>query len=123
LIDWLMAPTRIYVKPLLALLEQVEVRSLCHITGGGLLENLPRVLPADTVARVDTGSWQWPAVFGWLQQQGRVETPEMYRTFNCGVGMVVCVPAAQADTCISVLQEHGEHAWQLGHIEAVALSD
>lgn len=129
LIDWLMAPTRIYVKPLLALLGQVEVRSLCHITGGGLPENLPRVLPADTVARVDTGSWQWPAVFGWLQQQGQVATPEMYRTFNCGVGMVVCVPAAEADTCISILKEHGEHAWTLGHIEAgqgearVALND
>jgi phosphoribosylformylglycinamidine cyclo-ligase len=117
LLDWLLAPTRIYVKPLLALIDQVEVRSLCHITGGGLPENLPRVLPANTVAKIDTGSWQWPAVFSWLQQQGRVEAFEMYRTFNCGVGMVVCVPAPQADTCVSLLEAQGEHAWVLGRVE------
>jgi phosphoribosylformylglycinamidine cyclo-ligase len=117
LLDWLMAPTRIYVKPLLALIEQVEVRSLCHITGGGLPENLPRVLPPNTVAKIDTGSWRWPAVFSWLQQQGQVESFEMYRTFNCGVGMVVCVPVPQADNCVSVLKAHGEHAWVLGSVE------
>jgi phosphoribosylformylglycinamidine cyclo-ligase len=118
LLDWLMAPTRIYVKPLLAVLQQIDIHSLCHITGGGLPENLPRVLPADTVAKIDTSSWQWPAVFGWLQHQGRVDSFEMYRTFNCGVGMVVCVPAQQADTCVSLLEAHGEHAWVLGSIEA-----
>jgi len=118
LLDWLMAPTRIYVKPLLALLQQVDVHSLCHITGGGLPENLPRVLPANTVARIDTGSWQWPAVFSWLQQQGRVDLSEMFRTFNCGVGMVVCVPAQQAGACVAVLEAHGEQAWVLGGVEA-----
>jgi len=118
LLDLLMAPTRIYVKPLLALLQQVEVRSLCHITGGGLLENLPRVLPDDSVARIDTTSWQWPAVFSWLQEQGRVEDAEMYRTFNCGVGMVACIPADQVDTCLSLLQAQGERAWVLGRTEA-----
>jgi phosphoribosylformylglycinamidine cyclo-ligase len=117
LLDWLLEPTRIYVKPLLALLDQVEVRSLCHITGGGLPENLPRVLPENTVARIDTGSWQWPAVFTWLQQQGRVEMAEMYRTLNCGVGMVICVPAAQAQQCLSILEQQGETAWVLGSVE------
>jgi len=118
LIDRLMAPTRIYVKPLLALMQAVDVRSLCHITGGGLAENLPRVLPADTVAHIDTGSWQWPALFRWLQEQGQVETREMYRTFNCGVGMAVCVPAAQVEICLAALTQQGEQAWVLGRIDS-----
>jgi len=118
LLDWLMAPTRIYVKSLLALLEQVEVHSLCHITGGGLPENLPRMLPDNTIARIDRDSWQWPAVFSWLQEQGNVDTFEMYRTFNCGVGMVICVPAAQVDTCLQLLEQQGEKAWVLGGVAA-----
>ncbi len=118
LIDWLIEPTRIYVRALLAAFEQIEVRSLCHVTGGGLPENLPRVLPENTVARIDTGSWQWPAIFSWLQKQGQVENSEMYRTFNCGVGMVVCVPADQAEACIALLQKQGEKAWIMGHVEA-----
>jgi phosphoribosylformylglycinamidine cyclo-ligase len=118
LLDLLLAPTRIYVKPLLALLQQVEVRSLCHVTGGGLPENLPRVLPAGTAAKIDTASWQWPAVFTWLQEQGRVDTFEMYRTLNCGVGMVLCVAPDAVDTCLSVLQAQGENAWVLGSVEA-----
>jgi phosphoribosylformylglycinamidine cyclo-ligase len=118
LIDWLLEPTRIYVKPLLALLQQVEVHSLCHVTGGGLPENLPRMLPQDTRASIHTGSWQWPAVFQWLQEHGQVDTFEMYRTFNCGVGMVVCVPPDQADTCLTLLRTSGEQAWVLGHVES-----
>lgn len=117
LLDWLLEPTRIYVRPLLTLLQQVEVHSLCHVTGGGLPENLPRMLPPGTVARIETASWQWPAIFGWLQQQGRVETAEMYRTFNCGVGMVVCIPADAVSTCLAVLGEQGETAWVLGTVE------
>jgi phosphoribosylformylglycinamidine cyclo-ligase len=116
LLDWLMAPTHIYVKSLLALLEQVEVHSLCHITGGGLPENLPRMLPENTVARIDSNSWQWPAVFSWLQEKGNVETSEMYRTFNCGVGMVICIPASQVGQCLDLLQAQGETAWVLGNI-------
>ncbi|MFQ5644765.1 MAG: phosphoribosylformylglycinamidine cyclo-ligase [Thiogranum sp.] len=116
LLDWLMAPTRIYVKSLLALLEQVEVHSLCHITGGGLPENLPRMLPDDTVARIDSDSWQWPAVFNWLQEQGKVDSFEMYRTFNCGVGMVVCVPDSQVEACLQLLGQQGESAWVLGSV-------
>jgi phosphoribosylformylglycinamidine cyclo-ligase len=118
LLDWLLEPTRIYVKPLLALFAEVEVRSLCHITGGGLPENLPRVLPEGSVARIETASWEWPPVFSWLKEQGRVEPEEMYRTFNCGVGMVACVPAAQLSRCLSILQAQGEKAWVLGYIEA-----
>ncbi len=117
LLDWLMAPTRIYVKPLLALLRQIEVRSLCHITGGGLPENLPRMLPAHSIARIDTASWQWPTVFQWLQEHGHVENAEMYRTFNCGVGMVACVPANQVEACLALLQSQGESAWVLGTVE------
>ncbi len=116
LLDWLMAPTHIYVKTLLTLLEQVEVLSLCHVTGGGLPENLPRMLPDNTVARIDGNSWQWPAVFAWLQDQGNVETAEMYRTFNCGVGMVICVPAIQVEPCLGLLQAQGETAWVLGNV-------
>ena len=120
LLDWLLEPTRIYVKPLLLVLRQVEVRSLCHVTGGGLVENLPRVLPDGTLARIETGSWTWPAVFSWLQEQGQVEPLEMYRTFNCGVGMVICVPSSQLADCLALLQGEGENAWVLGCIEATS---
>ncbi|TGD71169.1 phosphoribosylformylglycinamidine cyclo-ligase [Mangrovimicrobium sediminis] len=114
----LLAPTEIYVKPLLQLISELEVKALCHITGGGLLENLPRVLPAGASAQIDTGSWDWPEVFQWLQAQGNVETREMYRTFNCGVGMVVCLAPEQAQRAIELLAESGLKAWQLGAIAA-----
>ena len=118
LIDQLLAPTRIYVKSLLELFKAVEVRALCHVTGGGLPENLPRVLPDNTRARIDTNSWTVPAVFRWLKEQGNIETLEWFRTFNCGVGMVVCVAADQADAALAVLQQQGEQAWRLGRVEA-----
>ncbi len=114
----LLTPTRIYVKPLLALIEQVEVHALAHITGGGLPENLPRVLPQGTKAVIHTHSWQRPGLFDWLQQQGHVEESEMLRTFNCGVGMVVCVAEADTDQTIKLLNSLGEQAWRLGQIEA-----
>lgn len=114
----LLAPTRIYVKPLLALIEEIQVNSLAHITGGGLPENLPRVLPEGTKAVIDSNSWQRPAVFDWLQQQGNVAESEMLRTFNCGIGMVVCVAEADAQRTIELLEAQGESAWRLGHIEA-----
>lgn len=116
--DRLMAPTRIYVKALLELIKTCDVHALAHITGGGLPENLPRVLPDNVTAAIDTESWQWPAIFTWLQDQGGIATPEMYRTFNCGVGMVVCVPAAQLQQAIDCLSALGESAWHLGQIEA-----
>ncbi|AQA19878.1 phosphoribosylformylglycinamidine cyclo-ligase [Halioglobus japonicus] len=114
----LLAPTTIYVKALLALFKQVEVKALSHITGGGLLENLPRVLPDNTNAEIDTESWEWPEVFQWLQAQGNVETREMYRTFNCGVGMVVCVSAADEAATLASLEASGHTAWRIGSIAA-----
>ncbi|NHA14816.1 phosphoribosylformylglycinamidine cyclo-ligase [Thioalkalivibrio sp. XN279] len=118
LFDQLLAPTRIYVKPLLALLGEVEVHAMAHITGGGLPENLPRVLPENTTATIDTRSWRRPAVFDWLQAEGGIADAELYRTFNCGLGMAVVLPAAQAQRAIEVLAAHGEQAWLAGRIEA-----
>jgi len=116
----LMAPTRIYVKPLLALLKAAEVTSLCHITGGGLLENLPRVLPDDCKAVIDLNSHQRPAVFDWLQQAGGVDPREMYRTFNCGIGMVVCVRPQAREQALQILREQGETPFVIGRIEPLA---
>jgi phosphoribosylformylglycinamidine cyclo-ligase len=113
----LLAPTTIYVKALLELFKAVPVKALSHITGGGLLENLPRVLPAHCSAVIDTGSWQWPEVFNWLQDKGGVATREMYRTFNCGVGMVLCLAATDAARAIAQLEDAGHQAWQIGRIE------
>jgi phosphoribosylformylglycinamidine cyclo-ligase len=112
----LLEPTRIYVKPLLALFREVEVKALSHITGGGLLENIPRVLPADCNALINTASWTWPAIFSWLQQRGNVETNEMYRTFNCGVGMVVCVAAEDTARTTALLRDAGMESWEIGSI-------
>lgn len=120
LAEHLLTPTRIYVKSVLAMLEQCEAHAISHITGGGFWENIPRVLPDNAKAVIDGGSWQWPAIFHWLQQQGNVTTREMYRTFNCGVGLIIALPAAQADQALSILQQHGEQAWVIGHVAARA---
>ncbi|MFS1524353.1 phosphoribosylformylglycinamidine cyclo-ligase [Microbulbifer sp. 2304DJ12-6] len=116
----LMAPTRIYVKSLLQLIKNCQVNALCHITGGGLLENLPRVLPTGCRARVDIGKREMPAVFRWLQNTGNIDAREMYRTFNCGIGMVICVPAVQADNALATLKGLGEDAFVVGGIEDAA---
>ncbi|MDD4864559.1 MAG: phosphoribosylformylglycinamidine cyclo-ligase [Alishewanella agri] len=121
--DHLLEPTRIYVKNLLNLFKTTPVHALCHITGGGFWENIPRVLPADTKAVINGKSWQWPAIFDWLQQQGNISRHEMYRTFNCGVGMIVVVPAAELDQALSKLQQAGETAWHLGEIQAAAAGE
>jgi phosphoribosylformylglycinamidine cyclo-ligase len=113
----LMTPTRIYVKPLLALMKACSVKSLCHITGGGLLENLPRVLPDACKAAIDLGDFKRPAVFDWLQRQGGVDAQEMYRVFNCGIGMVVCVAPADLDTALQTLRAQGEEPFVIGSIE------
>ncbi|MFT6310905.1 MAG: phosphoribosylformylglycinamidine cyclo-ligase [Porticoccus sp.] len=115
--ETLLTPTRIYVKALLALINAMPVKALAHITGGGLPENLPRVLPEGTKAVVDTNSWQQPEIFGWLQKNGGIEDFEMLRTFNCGVGMVACVDAENVDAAIALLAEQGEQAWVLGSIK------
>jgi phosphoribosylformylglycinamidine cyclo-ligase len=115
--ETLLTPTRIYVKALLALIKAMPVKALAHITGGGLPENLPRVLPEGTKAVVDTNSWQQPEIFGWLKKNGGIEDFEMLRTFNCGVGMVACVDAENVDAAIALLAEQGEQAWVLGSIK------
>jgi phosphoribosylformylglycinamidine cyclo-ligase len=117
LADALLTPTRIYVKSILKLIKTLPVHAISHITGGGLLENIPRVLPEHTAAIVDTNSWQLPEIFNWLQQQGNINTTEMYRTFNCGVGMVVCVSADNVDAALATLKDCGEDAWLIGHID------
>lgn len=120
LADALLEPTRIYVKSILKLIRESQVNALSHITGGGLLENIPRVLPASAKAVIDIDSWTLPPVFQWLQAEGNVDAREMYRTFNCGVGMVIAVPADKADAAIALLQAEGESAWLIGQIEAAA---
>lgn len=117
MIDQLMAPTRIYVKPLLSLMKQVNVHALSHITGGGLLENIPRVLPEHTVAEIDIRSWQRPAVFDWLQEAGNIDTVEMHRTFNCGIGMAVVVPEEEAEKAKAFLEAEGETVYTIGTIQ------
>ena len=114
----LLAPTRIYVKSVLKLLEQTRVHAISHITGGGFWENIPRVLPDDAKVVIEEKSWQWPAVFNWLQDKGNITDHEMYRTFNCGVGLVLVVDEKDVETTLSVLKEQGENAWLLGHLEA-----
>tara|TARA_R110000751_G_scaffold55346_1_gene118658 strand:+ start:49288 stop:50325 length:1038 start_codon:yes stop_codon:yes gene_type:complete len=115
--EHLLEPTRIYVKNVLTLLEQVQVNAISHITGGGFWENIPRVLPQGTKAVIDGASWQWPAIFNWLQEKGNVTTHEMYRTFNCGVGLIIALPSDKAAQAIDILKDLGENAWQIGHIE------
>jgi phosphoribosylformylglycinamidine cyclo-ligase len=112
----LLAPTHIYVKPLLELIDAIAVHALAHITGGGLPENLPRVLPEGVNAEIDLGSWPRPAVFDWLQQHGNVKESEMLRTFNCGIGMVAAVDAADADQAEALLQQAGESVYRIGRI-------
>ena len=112
----LMAPTRIYVKSVLALMDSTEIKALSHITGGGITENLPRVLPADCAAEINLKSWDRPAVFNYLAEHGQVAEKEMLRTFNCGVGMIVCVAADALDTTLDTLRSQGETAWQIGTI-------
>lgn len=114
--ETLLTPTTIYVKALLSLFSQVKVKALSHITGGGLLENLPRVLPDSCNAQIDTTSWQWPEVFQWLQSQGNVETHEMYRTFNCGVGMVICIAHEDTAKTMAILQNEGHDTWEIGRV-------
>jgi len=115
--ETLLEPTRIYVKPLLALMQQLTVKGMAHITGGGITGNVPRVLPDDCTAVIEAGSWTWPAVFQWLQAQGNVALDEMHRTFNCGIGMVLVVAAADADAAMHFLGERGETVYRLGEIQ------
>ncbi len=114
--EHLLEPTKIYVQSVLKLIEQYNVHAISHITGGGFWENIPRVLPAGTKAVIDSNSWQWPSIFSWLQTAGNVDTFEMYRTFNCGVGLVIALPKTQAENAVALLNAEGEKAWILGKI-------
>ena len=114
--DHLLEPTKIYVKSVLELLKNVDVHALSHITGGGFWENIPRVLPETAQAVIKGNSWQWPSIFTWLKEKGNITEHEMYRTFNCGVGMIIVVPADKVELSIEVLTAHGENAWHIGAI-------
>jgi phosphoribosylformylglycinamidine cyclo-ligase len=116
--DVLMAPTRIYVKPLLALMEAMEVKGMAHITGGGLVENVPRVLQSHLTAELDHNAWVMPPLFTWLQQHGGVADAEMHRVFNCGIGMVVIVAQENAEAALAQLAAAGETVWRIGQIRA-----
>ncbi|MEQ5284691.1 MULTISPECIES: phosphoribosylformylglycinamidine cyclo-ligase [Providencia] len=119
LADHLLEPTRIYVKNVLELIANSNIHAIAHITGGGFWENIPRVLPDNTQAIIDGSSWQWPAVFNWLQQAGDVSTHEMYRTFNCGVGIIIALPQQEVANALALLNKLGENAWQIGTIGAL----
>ena len=116
LLELFLKPTRIYVKQILSLLKTVPVSAIAHITGGGLIENIPRVIPDDLAVTIDSHSWELPPVFQWLQETGNIDAHEMYKTFNCGVGMVVCVPQENKDEAIRLLNELGETAWEIGKV-------
>jgi phosphoribosylformylglycinamidine cyclo-ligase len=116
--DVLLAPTRIYVKPMLKALKAGGVKGMAHITGGGLSENIPRVLPANACVQLDAKDWPRPAIFGWLAQAGKIEAPDMARTFNCGLGMVVIVEASKADGIVALLKDNGETAYKIGKVSA-----
>jgi len=118
LIQHLLEPTKIYVKSLLKLIEASDVHAMAHITGGGFWENIPRVLPENCKAVIQGDSWQWPAVFNWLMENGNIAEYEMYRTFNCGVGMIVALPADKVDAALALLAAEGEQAWLIGAIAA-----
>src|SRR5260221_2846506 len=116
--DVLIEPTRIYAKPLLALMREVKVKGMAHITGGGLIENVPRVLPEDVKAVISRSAWSVPPLFQWLQREGGVADAEMHRVFNCGIGMVVVVAAGHAAAATKLLVAQGETVYHIGAIEA-----
>jgi len=114
--DLILEPTRIYVKPVLKLLRRTAVKGLAHITGGGLLENVPRVLPAGLAASIERAAWDLPLLFQWLKREGDVADAELYRVFNCGIGMVVVIAPADAQAALKTLRAAGETAWRIGRV-------
>lgn len=123
LAETVLAPTKIYVRSVLQLMQQLPVNALAHITGGGIPGNLNRVLPSDCHAIVNKSSWEWPALFTWMMETANIERDEMYRTFNCGVGMIIVVSQENASKAIEILNQAGETAFQLGQIEAGEASE
>jgi phosphoribosylformylglycinamidine cyclo-ligase len=118
LLDAIMQPTRIYVKPVLSLLQAVPVKGLAHITGGGLTGNVPRILPPGTRALIRANTWPRPALFSWLQREGNVAEDEMHRVFNCGIGMVLVVASVDAGRAAEHLRASGETVYEIGVIDA-----
>jgi len=116
----LMEPTQIYVKPLLDLITRLQVKGMAHITGGGLTENIPRVLPAGLTAEVHRARWVRPPIFNWLQEKGGVDESEMHRVFNCGIGMVVVMDQAHSEMARAILESHHLAVWEIGHIRESA---
>lgn len=116
--EYLLTPTRIYANTIKCLFSQMDIHALAHITGGGLLENVPRVLPAYTQAVIDTQSWEWPRIFRWLQEQGNVPSEEMWHTYNVGIGMVICVDKNEVKKTLQLLGALGETAWLVGEIRS-----
>lgn len=118
----LLEPTRIYVKSILALREELDIHAMAHITGGGIVENLPRVIPEGLEAQVNYSSWQQPEIFQWLQEQGNIAENEMRRTFNLGVGFIICIDKKDREKALALLKKSGENAWVLGEICKNSLS-
>ena len=116
--DLILEPTRIYVKPVLELAAKIRVKGLAHITGGGLVDNVPRVLGETLAARIDRRAWVMPPLFGWLQAQGHISDEEMFRVFNCGIGMAIVVDSGDASRAVQLLEAAGETVWRIGRIEA-----
>ncbi|MGE0557903.1 MAG: phosphoribosylformylglycinamidine cyclo-ligase [Burkholderiales bacterium] len=114
--DAILAPTRIYVKPMLQLMKKMTVKGMAHITGGGLVDNVPRVLPASLTAELRSDAWPLPPLFRWLQEKGNVADAEMHRVFNCGIGMAVMVAAADAARAQKLLEKSGERVWRIGTV-------
>ena len=115
-LEALLEPTRIYVKSILSLNKSHPIHAISHITGGGLLENIPRVLPKNLAAKLNSNSWETPEIFNWIQDQGKIDANEMYRVLNCGVGMIVIVPKESLDDSIKLLNSNGEDSWLIGEI-------
>ena len=115
-LEALLEPTRIYVKSILSLIKSQPIHAISHITGGGLLENIPRVLPKNLAAKLNSNSWETPEIFNWIQDLGKIDTTEMYRVLNCGVGMIVIVPKESLDDSIKLLNSNGEDSWLIGEI-------
>jgi len=116
LLEHLLAPTRIYAKQILSLLEYAPIKSISHITGGGLIDNIPRAIPKDLSVIINTDTWAIPSVFNWISEKGGIDSYEMFKTFNCGVGLVLCAEQNNADKIINYLNDNGETAWLIGEV-------
>ena len=116
--ETLLTPTQIYIPVLKELQKAIKINAIAHITGGGLIDNLPRVLPAFTKAIMQTKSWQWPEIFQWLQKEGQIEQLEMYRAFNVGVGLIIAVRQEQVAETLNIISRHHQNVWVIGTIES-----